>query len=67
MIKQHIYHFFFNLFLSERKTNGLWGSNALLFYDDNTDVFAASMLISYYSFSSLILSSIIMTSFLYYF
>ena len=31
--------------------------------DDNADIFAASLLISYWSFSSLILSSVIMISF----
>ena len=34
-----------------------------IFLDDNADIFAASLLISYYSFSSLILPSIVMISF----
>ena len=34
-----------------------------IFVDDNANIFAASLLISYYSFSSLILSSIVTISF----
>ena len=38
-------------------------SYLLILLDDNADIFAASLLISYYSFSSLILSSIVMIRF----
>ena len=34
-----------------------------IFRDDNADIFAASLLISYCNFSSLIISSIVMISF----